>query len=353
MRAAILFLLLAQDVSVDAALRMAADGRLPEAEAALRAIAARAPRDADVRFRLGLVLLKETKFEEAAVALTEATNLEPRSVLAHLALGDVRLRQGNRAEAAREASEAQELAGNSISSWKALAVLQSRLANAPGESRALETLIRLAPEEHEPYVRLANLLLQHRTPDAARLMADAGLRHFVRDPELLRLRGLALYGLGRKPEAIDTFLVAMDAAPDNEIVAASIETLIPDAGDRLARIIQRLRRFSEQRPASPLGPFLLALASPSATEKMSLLRRSISADASFWPAYFEMHRVFREQGKPREATQALETTLKLNPNHEGAHFALAELYMEAGERDKARQHRLEHHRLRSAAAPLQ
>ena len=62
--AVVLLLLLAQDVSIDAALRN---------------IAAKDPQDADARFRLGLVLLKEAKIEEAAAALAEATKLEPRS----------------------------------------------------------------------------------------------------------------------------------------------------------------------------------------------------------------------------------------------------------------------------------
>ena len=89
---------------------------------------------------------------------------------------------------------AQELAGNSIPAWKALAVLETRLGDAPGESRALEMLIHLSPDEREPYVQLAKLLLDHRTQDAAKLIADAGLRRFIRDPELLRLRGLGFCG---------------------------------------------------------------------------------------------------------------------------------------------------------------
>jgi tetratricopeptide (TPR) repeat protein len=351
----ILFLILAgaifaQEVSVEDALRMAAQGRLPEAETALRALAAKNPRDGDLRYRLGLVLLKQKKIGEAAQALEEAAQIEPDFVFAWLALGDVRLRQENRAGAAVAAKRARVLAGKSATAWKGLEALEIRLGDALGQAQALEMLVRLTPEDRDVYVRLASLLLEHRTAAAAKVVAEAGLRRFPRDAGLLRLQGLAWYGLGRKQEALSSFLAAMDAAPADEEAHASVETLLGDAGDQLPQVIERLRRFSAQRPESPLGPFLLALASASPTEKMDLLGQAIGADSNFWPAWFELHRLLREQGGLQPAIEALETTLRLNPNHEGAHFALAELYLELGDREKARQHRIEHHRLRAAAA---
>jgi tetratricopeptide (TPR) repeat protein len=176
------------------------------------------------------------------------------------------------------------------------------------------------------------------------------LRRFPGEAELLRLQGLAFYALGRKQEALASFLAAMDAAPGDEMAYASVETLLGDAGDQLPQVYERLNRFSALRPDSPLAPFLLALASSSPQDQERLLRKAIALDAGFWPAYFELHRRLREQGKRQEAIDALEATLRLNPNHEGAHFALAELYLEAGDREKARAHRMEHHRLRAAAA---
>ena len=342
--------LLAQEVSVEDALRLAAQGRLQEAETALRTLAASAPRDADLRYRLGLVLVKQKKIDEAARVLEEASRIDPAFVFTWLALGDVRLRQGNRVGAKADARRAQSLAGKSAAAWKGLEALESRIGDAVGQAQALETLIRLTPEDRVAYVRLANLLLEHRTADAALVVAGAGLRRFPGDADLLRLQGLAFYALGRKQEALASFLAAMDAAPGDEMAYASVETLLGDAGGQLPLVSERLNRFSALRPDSPLGPFLLALASSSPQDQERLLRKAIALDAGFWPAHFELHRRLREQGKRQEAIDALEATLRLNPNHEGAHFALAELYLEAGDREKARAHRMEHHRLRAAAA---
>ncbi len=341
----------AQEASIEQAIRMASEGRLPEAEAALRTHAARNPRDADSRYRLGLVLVKRKKLDEAARAIEDAAKLEPGSVFTWLALGDVRLRLADRAAAVSAAKRAGALAGASSAAWKALAVLEGRLGDAPGEWKALESVIRLAPGDRDAYVRLADLHIAQRSAEAARLVAEKGLVRFPSDAELLRLKGVALYGLGRKQEAIDAFLAAMDRAPGDEAVHASVETLLPDAGPRLRDVAERLRRFSELRPESPLGPFLLALIAEASADRETLLNLAIGKDAGFWPAYFEMHKTMREAGKRTMAIEALETTLRLNPNHEGAHFALAELYLEAGDREKAREHRMAHHRLRAASVP--
>ncbi len=293
-------------------------------EAALRSAVARNARDADARYRLGLVLYKQRKLDESLKVLEEAARVEPGQVL----------------------------------TWRALALVRGARQDGLGEARALQRIIEIDPADAAAYRRLATLLLEHRTSEAALAVAEAGSRRFGADAELLRLRALALYGLGRKPEAIDFFLRAMDAAPESELVLASIETLIPEAGDRLPAIRERLRRFVIAKPASPLGYYFLALAGD---DREANLQRAIGADAIFWPAHFERGRMLRDGGHRDAAIEAFTTTLQLHPAHEGAHFALALLYAEAGDREKSRAHRQAHHQLRvqaveaeqkrSAAAP--
>lgn len=267
-------------------------------EAALRTAASRDPRDADTRYRLGLTLFKQRKLEESMRWLGEAAKLEPRQPLI----------------------------------WRALALVAGTQHDGLTEARALQRIIELDPSDAAAHRRLVTLLLDHRTADAALAVADSAIKRFPADPELLRLRALALYALGRKPEAIDAFL----AVPDSEIALASLETLIPEAGGKLPAIQARLRKA----PESALAEYLLAL---TGDDREARLRKAIALDATFWPAYFELGR------QSRDAVM-LETVLKLNPAHEGAHFALASLYAEAGDREKARLHREAHHKLRAESA---
>ncbi len=203
----------AQQPSVDEAMRLISEGRLPEAEAALQQLAVQSPQDADLRFRLGLLLVKSNQFDSAKRELETAVALQPGFVFAWLALGDLRLRQKDRPGALTAAALAQESAANSVPAWKALAKLRARLGDVEGETIALRSLLGLTPGELAPYERLAGLLIERRLSEDARGTAAAGIERFPGNAELLRLHGLALYGLGRKDEAIDAFLAAMDAAP--------------------------------------------------------------------------------------------------------------------------------------------
>ena len=194
------------------AMHMATAGRLRETETALRTLATKNPRDFDLRYRLGLILVKQNKLDDAAKVLIEATRINPGFSFAWLALGDVSFRRGDKATAMAHAKRARERAGNSVMAWNALAVLDERIGDPAGQALALEALVRLVPQDREYCVHLTNLLLEHRNSDAAQSVAESGLGRFPNDPELLRLRGLAWYGMGRKDEAIDAFLSAMDAA---------------------------------------------------------------------------------------------------------------------------------------------
>ena len=62
----------------------------------MRALAAKEPRDADLRFRLGLVLVKQNRLDDAVKVLKEATRIDPTFGFAWLALGDISFRRGDR-----------------------------------------------------------------------------------------------------------------------------------------------------------------------------------------------------------------------------------------------------------------
>src|SRR5205823_7794954 len=124
---------------------------------------------------------------------------------------------------------------------------------------------------------------------------------------------------------------------------ASLETLLPDAGERLPEIKTKLRAFSERQPQSPIGPFLLALVEPDKAEQS--LRRAMHVAPGFWPAYFELHKMLKSQEKWDEAAAALEKTMALNPDYAPAHYALAEYFNRKGDRARAAQERELHHKL--------
>jgi len=273
----------------------------------------------------------------ALLALPPQTDLETGLTL---------LKQGRLQEAARHLEQAVRADPSSPVAWLGVARVRLRLDNPDGAVQAFQEAIRLQPDHRPYYLDLARFLLDRRTPEPAVLVLDSALRRWPKDPELLRLLALACYAQGDAAKALDHFLQAIDLDPDNESGYASLETLLPEAGGRLPAITQRLRRFAGRRPASPLGPYLLALVSPA--EAGALLEKAIAAAPDFWPAWFELHKLRKAQGDWAEVRRLLEKTVELNPAHAPSHYALAEVYSRLGDRVRARAERELHHRLLSS-----
>ncbi len=187
------------------------------------------------------------------------------------------------------------------------------------------------------------MFLDHDTAEPAELVLNNAAHRFPNNADVLRLLGLAAYAQGKIREALDAFLKAIDADPDVESAYASLEALLPDAQQRRPEIIAKLTKFSARRPASPIGPFLLAILEPEKSEE--LLRRAIGVAPGFWPAYFELHKALKAQEKRDEAAAALEKAVELNPDYAPAHYALAEYYARKGDRARAAQERELHHKL--------
>jgi predicted Zn-dependent protease len=360
MRAALRFLL---GVLLCATLAAQADPRLdelarvlqsrdfPRAEALLSELVGDFPRDAGFRERLGLILLRRGALEEARAHLEEAVRLQPHAAASHLALARLHWLREDRTNAQAELARAAELGADDPAVQQALAELHRQTGDGPATAQALQRASELAPDNLRLRLELAELYLDHRTPEGALATAAAALERFPGDPNLLRLKGLAHYGLGETQPAIDAFLAAIDADPSSEIAHASLETLLPEAGDRLPAILERLEVFSIDQPESPIGPFLLGLAlaveRPDEPRVTLMLREALRRAPDLWPAWFELHRPLELAGDRQGAIEALEQAARLNAEHPETRFALARLYAQAGRKQEAVAARREHHRLMS------
>jgi tetratricopeptide (TPR) repeat protein len=304
-----------EQASVQKAMDLVAAGKLDQAASMLLDLEKADPRNPDIAYRFGLVLLKQGKLEDARRRLESAAKLDPKYPFV----------------------------------WAALGLLHDSLAkaaarnDAPTAAREFQEAIRLDPARAPYYVDLAQLFLDHDTPEPAEIVLNNAARRFPKNAEVLRLLGLADYAQGKTQEALDAFLKAIDADPDAESAYASLQVLLPDAQQRLPEIVAKLRKFSERHPESPIGPFLLALIEPEKSE--ALLRTAIRAAPAFWPAYFELHKLLKVRGRWEDAAAALQKTVELNANYAPAHYALAEYYNRKGDRVRAAHERELHHKL--------
>jgi tetratricopeptide (TPR) repeat protein len=304
-----------QQISVEKAKELVAAGKLDQAAAMLLDLEKADPRNLEVAYRFGLVLLKQGKFEDARRRLESAAKLNPNYPFV----------------------------------WSALGLLHASLAkvaapdDAPTAAREFQEAIRLDPAHTAYYIDLAQLLLDHETTEPAEIVLKNAARRFPHDAEVLRLLGLTEYAQGKTQEALNALLQAIDADPDAESTYASLQVLLPDADQQLPAITAKLRKFSGRHPESPVGPFLLALIESDKSE--ALLRTAIRVAPGFWPAYFELNKILKSQERWDEAALALEKTVELNAEYAPAHYALAEYYAKKGDRARAAQERELHHKL--------
>jgi tetratricopeptide (TPR) repeat protein len=399
------------------AMSLATQGRFAEAEKVLRAIETTYPNTFEVRYRLGLILLRLGNAKEAAIRFEAAAQKSPDSAPAWLGLAQARLRLDQRTAAIQSAERAAQLAAAQPPLWRALAMFYAdanefshaagfeerwsrspgadpdsvlrlcrlrvraadnkqavpaclraiaardtaelqqllgdayRLAgDAPQAAAAYQQAIRLDASAAVSYLKLVALLLDHRTPLPAIAVLDSAVTRFNNHGEFRRLLGLAYYQTGDFDKAIQQFLAVLDIEPDADAGYASLETLLPMAGERLPEIVQRLRGFRERRPESPVGHFLLSRAlsvnaTPPGAEVEGLLRQAIQADPNFWPAHFELAQIEENRDNRENAIRSLERVVKLNPEYAPVHYTLAQLYAQKGDRPRAVEHRRKHHTL--------
>jgi len=374
------------------AMRLIGQGEFAQAEQKLRAIEKAHPGLFEVRYRLGLVLMRQGKLQEASPRLEAAVQQAPSSAAAWLAAAQVRLKLEKRESALAAAKRASELAPQEPMMWRTLSRFYSdagefphalefeeKFAAAKGETaelylvrglayraagkpadavNALQEAIRLAPQNWPAYAALAALFLDHRTPEPVVALLQAAPKPFTNIAEYHRMLGLAYYQTGKRDQAIDEFLAAVDLEPNSELGYTSLETLLPDAGPRRAELIRRFERLRSTQPKNSIGYFLLARglalngAPPERVEP--LLRRAILVEPKFWPAYHELGLMLETQGNTGEAVRMQERVAKLKHDHAPAHFALSRLYAKQGNRTLAVAHRKRHAELlereREAAA---
>lgn len=204
---------------LDEALSLHQQGRLPEAEATLRALLARDPTDFDAQHQLGLVLAGANRWAEAEPALAAAVRLRPQSTdalqnlglirqmagrhetaiecyLAVLAiqpgLSDVLTNLGNAylalqrfADAVRSYRAATQIDPTSAVAYNNLGLALAQSSQPADAAHAYTEAIRIAPDYFDPLLNLAQLHLA-----AGRLAAPGALlrRALALQPDFVEAR---------------------------------------------------------------------------------------------------------------------------------------------------------------------
>lgn len=207
------------------------------------------------------------------------------------------------------------------------------------------------------YFEFADALLHHEKFSEALTVVEQGLRRFDKSAQLELARGVALYGLRRFPETIDSFLKVIQLDPDADQPYLFLGRMLDVAEAKMPEVSGALASYASRKPESYMSTLLYAKAliaqraEPDQVEP--LLRRSIKQISNYWESHYELGVVLESKKDFAGSALELERAIALNPKEPGPHYHLARVYDRLGKTDEAAKQRALHQQLtaKTPAAP--
>ena len=303
----------------------------------------------DQLLHAGLAALNANDLPAAQFQLEAATKADPRRAQAWVALAQTYFKLKKPLLANSAALKAESLAPGDPVIIHGLAFYYSETGNFDKVIALLQAALRLRPYEEIYYFELGQQLLRTQKFEAALATVEKGVKIFDKSAQLELARGVALYGLRRFPDAIDSFLRTIQLAPEVDQPYIFLGRMLDVAEDRTAAVTHALAAYEQTQPDRYISSFLyakaLAAGGGNADQIESLLRKSIAFRNDFWESHFELGLALERRRVFDEAAKELERSIELDPNQPVPHYRLARVYDRLGKTSEANRQREIHARL--------
>ena len=297
----------------------------------------------DANHELGKLLLDERKPREAVPYFEQASRLRPDDyennyelALAYAQAGDYQrsladaralLDRKNTAELHRLLAEDEETLGNfldAVHEYQRAAELDSSEAN----------LFDWGSE-----------LLLHHAPEPASEVFAKGNHLFPRSSRMLIGLGVAWYSRGSYDRAAVCLCQASDLNPSDFAPYVFLGKILSNELTPSDETVDHLKRFAVLQPDNALANYYYALSlraarrnaddSLTATKVEALLQKAVRLDAKLAAAYLQLGILYGERNQISRSITAYEKAVDADPALEAAHYRLAQMYRQTGEKLKA------------------
>ena len=311
----------------------------------------------DELLRAGLIALNQNDLATAQKQLEAAAKIEPGRAEVWLGLAQTYWKGRQPGPAAAAAAKAEPLAAGNAAIMRGLALYYSEAGQSSKAAAELQAALRLRPYEEAYYFELSQIYLREQKFEPALESLNTGVKLFDKSAQLELARGVALYGLRRFPEAIDSFLRTIQLAPEVPQPYLFLGRMLDQAESKLPEIAKAFAGYQKANPQSYLGSFLfakaLALENGDPARIESLLRDSIGKNEGFWESHFELGLLFEKRRDFSSAAAEIERAVELNPKEATPHYRLARVYDRLGKKAEADAQRELHAKLSAEGSGMQ
>ena len=314
--------------------------RVEDAERTLKRAVALDPGNPDTQSNLGIVLMQRNHPREAAAAFAAAASSRPSDddllynwglALYNSSQNEKAVQVLQRVSNAESSAAVQSLLGDICESRKQY---QQAVAH-------YQTAAKLVPSEPNLYV-LGIEFMRHWTFDAAIQTFEYGATRYPDSQRTLLALGIAKYANSDYFGAAPILARALDADPDNELIANTLGhdcSLLPDDKPGCSKLIG----FAGHHPANaPVAVYAAAsiLHRPAGQQDLEqagqLLKQAISADPKFPESYYQQGLLDQQEGNWHASIPPLEQAIVLKPEYAQAHYRLMLAYSHTNQHQQAK-----------------
>ena len=299
-------------------------GRLAEAEAALRQSLELDPQNGGARFELGVLYQDQNRLIEAATEFERAIAIDPRMVGAHGQLGRIYRRQGRPSEAEAALNKALELDPQDGCARFELGVLYEGQSKSLEAAAEFERAIAIDPSHGGAHFQLARIYRrQGRVSEAAAEFERA----VVMDPNHGGAHGQLgrIYRRqGRTSEAEELLSKALKLDPQDGCARFELGALYEDQGKFIeaAAEFQKALDINPQDSGAHLHLGEIHGRHGRRLEAAAEFEKAIVSDPKNSDAYFYLGHVHLRRGLWPKAAAAFQMFLELNPRSAGGYIGL-------------------------------
>jgi tetratricopeptide (TPR) repeat protein len=315
-----------------------------ESERKLRAALAGAPGSFDANHQLGEFYFHAGRYRDSIPLLEAAYQLDPAMddntydlALAYKEVGDF--------SRAREYVQKLRTHKNSADLHRLAGELDEKLGDPLAAVQEEEQAVRLDPSEQN-YFEWGSELLLHRAVWQAAEVFRNGARLYPKSPRMLTALGASLFAAALYDEAALRLCDASDLNPADSKPHIFMGKIDREAPTPLPCVEQKLARFLQKEPDSPLANYLYAMAvwkrqelqpDPLALQQVeTLLTKAVKIDRNCVDAYLQLGILYSSQHNYEKAIGFYTKAIELDTQSGEAHYRLGVAYDRTGEPTKAK-----------------